>query len=69
MLKLGLELVVCSKIAVTYGKVLCTITKGGLRMSLIPSFSINTVVENADIIIEFKCGNMGGMRRSKQTNT
>lgn len=38
-------------------------------MSFVPSFSIGSVVGNADIINGFKCGNMGGMRRSKQTNT
>ena len=38
-------------------------------MSYLPSFSINSVVRNSDIVKEFKCGNMGGMRRSRQTNT
>lgn len=38
-------------------------------MSFKPSFSINSKVSNADIINEFKCANMGGMRRSKATNT
>lgn len=38
-------------------------------MSFVPSFSINSIVKNADIVDEFKCGNMGGMRRSKKTNT
>lgn len=38
-------------------------------MSFVPSFSIDSVVGNADIVNEFKCGNMGGMRRSKQTDT
>lgn len=38
-------------------------------MSFLPSFAINSTVENKDIVAEFKCGNMGGMRRSKQTNS
>lgn len=38
-------------------------------MSFIPSFAIGSTVENADIVNEFKCGNMGGMRRAKGTNT
>lgn len=32
-------------------------------------FKIGDVVSNGDIIQEFKCANMGGMRRSKETNT
>ena len=38
-------------------------------MSFKPSFSISTIVENKDIIQEFQCGNMGGMRRSTKTNS
>jgi 5-methylcytosine-specific restriction protein A len=38
-------------------------------MSFVPSFSKESIVKNADIVNEFKCGNMGGMRRSKKTNT
>lgn len=38
-------------------------------MIFIPSFKMNEVVGNADIMDEFRCGIMGGMRRSKQTNT
>jgi len=38
-------------------------------MSFISSFPINHIVENTDIISEFKCSNMGGMRRSRRTNT
>lgn len=38
-------------------------------MSFIPLFSIGEVVQNSDIVNEFKCGNMGGMRRSRTTNT
>ncbi len=30
-----------------------------------PGLSIGQVVENADVIEIFKCGNSGGMRRSK----
>ena len=33
------------------------------------SFKINQVVSNADIMEAFSCGNMGGMRRSKKTNS
>ncbi|MGI6692103.1 MAG: HNH endonuclease [Christensenellales bacterium] len=32
-------------------------------------FKVGQVVSNSDIVSEFKCGNMGGMRRSKRTNT
>ena len=38
-------------------------------MSLVPSFSIGDEVHNNDIVEEFRCSNMGGMRRSKKTNT
>ena len=38
-------------------------------MSFVPSLPINNIVENTDIINEFKCSNMGGMRRSRRTNT
>lgn len=34
-----------------------------------PSFGVGDIVSNQDIVREFKCGNMGGMRRSKATNT
>lgn len=34
-----------------------------------PGLSIGQVVENADVVEIFKCGNSGGMRRSKKTNT
>lgn len=34
-----------------------------------PKLSIGQVLRNSDIIEIFKCGNMGGMRRSKKTNT
>ena len=30
---------------------------------------IGQILKNADIVDIFKCGNMGGMRRSKITNT
>lgn len=32
-------------------------------------FEIGQVVTNADIVSEFRCGNMGGMRRAKATNS
>lgn len=34
-----------------------------------PGLKIGQVIENSDIVEIFKCGNMGGMRRSKVTNT
>lgn len=37
-------------------------------MSFIPSFAIGSVVDNKEICSEFKCGNMGGMRRSHSRN-
>lgn len=38
-------------------------------MSFFCKFKIGQVVTHGDIIDEFKCGNMGGMRRSKATNS
>lgn len=34
-----------------------------------PGLKIGQIIKNADIVGIFKCGNMGGMRRSKTTNT
>ena len=34
-----------------------------------PGLKIGQVLKNSDIVDLFKCGNMGGMRRSKSTNT
>ena len=34
-----------------------------------PGLKIGQILKNADIVDIFKCGNMGGMRRSKTTNT
>lgn len=34
-----------------------------------PGLKIGQVLKNADIVDTFKCGNMGGMRRSRRTNT
>lgn len=34
-----------------------------------PGLKIGQILKNADIVDTFKCGNMGGMRRSKTTNT
>lgn len=34
-----------------------------------PGFKIGQIVKHADIVGTFKCGNMGGMRRSRTTNT
>ena len=38
-------------------------------MSSFCDFEIGQTVTHADIIAEFQCGNMGGMRRSKATNS
>lgn len=34
-----------------------------------PKLEIGQILKNADIVDKFKCGNMGGMRRSNTTNT
>ena len=34
-----------------------------------PGLKIGQILKNADIVDTFKCGNMGGMIRSKTTNT
>lgn len=34
-----------------------------------PELEIGQILKNADIVDKFKCGNMGGMRRSRTTNT
>lgn len=34
-----------------------------------PGLNIGDVLKNQDIVELFKCGNMGGMRRSRETNT
>ena len=34
-----------------------------------PGLEIGQILKNADVVDIFKCGNMGGMRRSKTTNT
>ena len=38
-------------------------------MSSFCKFKIGQIVSHSDIIAEFKCRNMGGMRRSKGTNS
>lgn len=38
-------------------------------MAFDPGLKIGQVLKNADIVELFKCGNMGGMRRSRATNT
>jgi 5-methylcytosine-specific restriction protein A len=43
--------------------------EGVTDMGFVPSFPIGNIVSNREIIAEFKCGNMGGMRRSRLTNT
>lgn len=38
-------------------------------MSFRPPFSVGSTVTYPEICVAFQCGNMGGMRRSKRTNT
>lgn len=38
-------------------------------MTFNPGLKIGQILKNVDIVDKFKCGNMGGMRRSKTTNT
>ncbi len=38
-------------------------------MAFDPGLKIGQILKNADIVDTFKCGNMGGMRRSRTTNT
>ena len=38
-------------------------------MAFDPGLKIGQIIKNADLVEIFKCGNMGGMRRSKTTNT
>ena len=38
-------------------------------MAFEPGLTIGQILKNADIVDIFKCGSMGGMRRSKTTNT
>lgn len=38
-------------------------------MYFMPSYAIGATVTHQDICAEFHCGNMGGMRRAKATNT
>ena len=38
-------------------------------MAFNPGLKIGQILKNADIVEKFKCGNMGGMSRSKATNT
>lgn len=38
-------------------------------MAFDSGLKIGQILKNADIVDTFKCGNMGGMRRSKTTNT
>lgn len=38
-------------------------------MAFVPSFSVGDTVTHQELCTEFKCGNMGGMRRSHATNT
>ncbi len=40
-----------------------------IRMAFNPGLKIGQILKNADIVEKFKCSNMGGMRRSKATNT
>ena len=38
-------------------------------MSFRPPFVVGSTVTHPEICTAFQCGNMGGMRRSKRTNT
>lgn len=38
-------------------------------MAFNPGLKIGQIQKNADVVDTFKCGNMGGMRRSRMTNT
>lgn len=38
-------------------------------MAFDPGLKIGQILKNADVVDTFKCGNMGGMRRSRTTNT
>lgn len=38
-------------------------------MAFDPGLKIGQILKNADVVETFKCGNMGGMRRSRTTNT
>ena len=38
-------------------------------MSFVPDINIGSAITNSELIEIFKCGNVGGMRRSHQTNT
>lgn len=38
-------------------------------MAFDPGLKIGQIIKNADLVEIFKCGNMGGMRRSRTTNT
>lgn len=38
-------------------------------MDFNPGLKIGQILKNTDVVDTFKCGNMGGMRRSKTTNT
>ena len=38
-------------------------------MSFNPGLEIGAELTNSELCEFFKCGNMGGMRRSKRTNT
>lgn len=40
-----------------------------ILMTFDPKLKIGQILKNTDIIDKFQCGNMGGMRRSKSTNT
>ena len=38
-------------------------------MAFDPGLRIGQILKNAYVVDTFKCGNMGGMRRSRTTNT
>lgn len=43
--------------------------QGGIHVAFNPGLKIGQIIKNKDIVEIFKCGNMGGMRRSRTTNT
>lgn len=38
-------------------------------MAFDPGLKIGQILKNSDVVDAFKCGNMGGMRHSRTTNT
>lgn len=58
------------RVAVYLETVYSSIEKGLFGVNMFePGLQIGQIIRNSDIVAIFKCGNMGGMRRSKRTNT